>query len=162
MSAAFQEELQSRGIKIMAADAPVNLAVSVTQDPAEYIGVVQIQRKENTETVMETIGPVNGSAAPEPAFSLMLHREFLFSQDSPILDVVLDNDGKHARSLGPQALSWYELQGDQWVLKGSIRLPRHRAPKRSQRGLLGIGIDAASAVFPEETCALSMLPGSQG
>ena len=93
LSAAFQEELQRRGVKILPADATVNLVVSVTQDPAEYIGVVQIQRKESTETVMETIGPVDGPAAPEPAFSLALHREFLFSQETPIFDVVFGRTG---------------------------------------------------------------------
>lgn len=162
LSAAFQEELQRRGVKILPADAAVNLVVSVTQDPAEYIGVVQIQRKESTETVMETIGPVDGPAAPEPAFSLALHREFLFSQEIPILDVVLGKDGKHADVLGVHEVSAYELQGDRWELTVSNRLPRHRAPKRSDRGFLGIGIDSVSAVFPEEICNVSNLPGSKG
>jgi hypothetical protein len=162
LSSAFQEELQRRGVKILPADAAVNLVVSVTQDPAEYIGVVQIQRKESTETVMETVGPVKGPVPPEPAFSLTLHREFLFSQDTPILDVVFDSSAKFAYALGIRELSAYQLRNEQWVFTGSEGLPRHRVPKRSERGYFAIGIDSESAVFPEESCIFSMPPGSRG
>jgi hypothetical protein len=34
--------------------------------------------------------------------------------------------------------------------------------KRNERGYLGVGIDSESAVFPEESCTLSMLPGTKG
>ncbi|MGB7471237.1 MAG: hypothetical protein WBW58_17860, partial [Candidatus Acidiferrum sp.] len=160
-SAAFQQELQQRGAKIVAADAAAKLVVSVTQDPAEYLAVVQIQRGENSETVMETIGPVDGPAAPEPAFSLTLHREFLFSQDGPILDVVLD-DGKHAETLGTEAIRFYELQADQWVLTGSEHLPTHQPAERDERGFIFQGIDSKAAYLSGEVCTLSLLPGTKG
>jgi hypothetical protein len=159
-SAAFQQELQQRGAKIVAADATVKLAVSVTQDPAEYLAVVQIQQAGNNETVMESIGPVDGPAAPEPAFSLTLHREFLFSQDRPILDVVLD-DGKHAEALEAQTVSYYELQSDQWVPTGSERLPTHRAAERGDRGFIFQGIDSKTAYLSDEVCTLSLLSGTK-
>ena len=159
LSAAFREELQRRGVKILPAGAAVNLVVSVTQDPTEYIGVVQIQRKENTETVMETIGLVNGPAAPEPAFSLTLHREFLFSQDSPILDVVLDSDGKHAEVLETQEISSYEWQGDQWALMRSEHLPIHRPPERGERGVILQGVDSQAVYLPGELCRISTVSG---
>lgn len=161
-STAFQEELERRGVKIVLADAVVSLVVSVTQNPTEYIGVVQIQRKENTETVMGPIRLVDAPAAPEPAFGLTLHREFLFSQDTPILDVAFNSYSKDAYVLGIRELGSYELRDEHWVLTGSDRLPRHRVPKRSERGLFGIGIDSESAVFPEEVCTFSMLPGTKG
>jgi hypothetical protein len=160
VSAAFQEELQRRGVKILAADAAANLVVSVTQNPTEYIGVVQIQRKENTETVMETIGLVKGPAAPEPAFSLTLHRELLFSQDDPILDVVLDNDTKHAHALGTQEITSYEWQGGQWVTTGVEHLPIHRSPQRVEQGLYsGVVVDAAAVYLPGEVCGISYVGG---
>lgn len=162
LSAAFQEELQRRGVNILPTDAGVNLVVSVTQDPSGYIAVVQIQHGESTEIVMQTIGPIEGPAAPEPAFSLALRREFLFSQASPILDVVLDKDAKHAQVLGVHEVGAYGLEGNQWEATASNRLPRHRAPKRSDSGFLGIGIDSLSATFPEEICTVSNLPGSKG
>ena len=162
VSAAFQEELQRRSVKILAADTAVSLVVSVTQTPTEYIGVVQIQRKETTETVIETIGLVKGPAAPEPSFSLTLHRELLFSQDSPILDVVLDGDTKHGYVLGAQEITSYEWLGGQWVSGELEHLPIHRPPQRDERGLyFGLVVDAAAVYFPGEVCGITYLDGKR-
>jgi hypothetical protein len=156
VSAAFREELERRGVKILAAAAAVNLVVSVTQNPAEYIGVVQIQRKENTETIMETIGLVRGPAAPEPAFHIALHRELLFSQDSPILDVILDDDSKRAYVLGAQEISSYEWRGEQWVPRGVEHLPANRPAERDGRGFYsGVGIESQAVYLPGELCRSS-------
>jgi len=160
VSAAFQEELQRRGAKILQADAMVSLVVNVTQNPTQYIGVVQIQRKETIETVMDTIGLVNGRSAPEPAFNLVLHKELLFSSDSPILDVVLDPDAKHAYALGVQEISSYEWRGAEWVPAGAEHLPIHRSPVRAEQGLYSsVLADAAAAYLPGELCRISFADG---
>jgi hypothetical protein len=159
ISTAFQGELQRRGVKILAADAAANLMVSITQNPTAYIGVVQIRRKENTETLLETIGLVNGHATPEPAFRLVLHREFLFSSDSPIVDVMLDNDAKHAYALGVQEISSYEWRAEQWMLTRSENLPTHRPLERGGRGLIFQGIDSLTVYFPGELCRVSTVSG---
>ena len=160
VSAAFQEELQRRGVKILPTDAAASLTVSVTQNPTEYIGVVQIQRKESVETVMDTIGLVKGPGAPEPAFRLVLHKELLFSSDGPILDEVLDADGKHAYALGVQEISSFEWLGGQWVTTGIEHLPIHRAPQRAEKGFYsGVLADAAAAYLPGELCRISLLDG---
>jgi hypothetical protein len=160
VSVAFQEELQRRGVKIVPTDAAARLVVSVTQNPTAYIGVVQIQRKETTETVIEAIGLVKGPVASEPSFSLMLHRELLFSQDGPILDVVLDSDAKHAYVLGAQEISSYEWRGQQWVPTGVEHLPLHRPSQRSEQGLYsGVVVDAAAVYLPGELCRISFVDG---
>jgi hypothetical protein len=156
VSAAFQEELQRRGVKILPADAAANIVVSVTQNPTEYIGVVQIQRKETIETVMDTIGLVKGPGAPEPAFSLMLHKELLFSQDSPILDFVLDKDSNHAHALGVQEISSYEWRGEKWMPEGVEHLPTHWPPERAARGAFSdVEVDSHVAYLPGELCRIS-------
>jgi hypothetical protein len=155
LSAAFEEELKRRGIKILPGDAAVNLIVSVTQDPADYIGVVQIQRKENTETVMETLRPVDGAAAPEPAFSLTLHREFLFSQTSPIVDAVVNQKDRRIVALGTQEVYYYELRGGQWMLTSTDPLPVH-GNRRELRGFLEFGIDVERAELPGDICTTSI------
>jgi hypothetical protein len=158
VSAAFQEELQRRGVKILPADAAASLVVSVTQNPTEYIGVVQIQRKESTETVMDTIGLVKGPGVPEPAFSLVLHKELLFSSDNPILDVVLDADAKHAYALGVQEISSYEWRGAEWVPTGVEHLPILRSPERAEQGFYsGALVDATAAYLPGELCRISFV-----
>ncbi len=156
VSTAFREELERRGVKLVDADAAVTLIVSFTQNPTEYLGVVQIQRKENSETILETIGLVKGPAAPEPSFHIALHKELLFSQDSPILDFVLDKDSKHAYALGVQEISSYEWRGEQWLSTGVERLPMHRSPERSARGIFsGTEMDSEAVYFPGELCRRS-------
>ena len=160
VSAAFQEELQRRGAKILLADAAVPLIVSVTQNPTEYICVVQIQRKENPETIMDTLGLVKGPAAPQPAFSIGLHKELLFSQDTPILDVALDSDTKHAYVLGSEEISFYEWRGAEWVLTSSDLLPTHRPAERAGQGLYSrMDVDSQAVYLPGELCRISFLDG---
>jgi hypothetical protein len=158
VSAAFQDELQKHGLKIMASDAATSLIVTVTQNPTAYIGVVEIQRKENPETVMETLGPVRGPSAPELTYSYSLHRELLFSQDEPVLDVVLDDDGKHAAALGTDEVVYYESRDDQWVPTRSERLPLQRDPERELRGFLVLAADLSkTAYLPGELCRAASL-----
>lgn len=162
VSAAFQDELQRRGVKTVPADASLALAVNVTQSPTEYIGVVQIQRKDNPETFLENLGPVRGlteSAAPS---SLELHRELLFVQDTPILDVIFTSNPTRALALGPQEINSYELQSDHWVLKETERLPLHQAPRRSGRGYLATGIDSETAYLPDEVCTMVLQTSAKG
>jgi hypothetical protein len=156
VSTAFREELQRRGVKFVDADAALNLIVSVTQNPTEYLGVVQIHRKENTETILEPIGLVKGPAMPEPAFHIALHRELLFSQDSPILDFVVDKGSKHAYALGVEEISSYEWREEQWMLAGVEHLPTHRPPERAARGSYSnVGIDPQGVYLPGEFCRIS-------
>jgi hypothetical protein len=157
LSATFQEELQRRGAKILSGDAAVSVTLTVTENPTVYMGIVQIRSKENTETVMESLGPVEGAPAAETAYSLILHKDLLFAQDSPILDVILRRDGRHASALGPQEIASYELQSDGWILTGAGRLPVRRSPDREPRGFLYFGIDSAAAYLPGEVCTVSML-----
>jgi hypothetical protein len=154
-SAAFQDELQRRSDKVQSPDGSLSLFVSVTQTPTEYIGVVQIQRKETTQTIMDTIGSVKGPAPSEPSFSIGLHRELLFSQDEPIFDVVLDRETKHAYVLGTQEISFYEWRGEQWVPTGSEHIPTHRPSERDKRGFWAMGVDSQAVYWPGELCRIS-------
>lgn len=143
----------------MPAGAPVSLVLTTTQNPTEYVGVVQIRRKENTEAVIETIGPVKGPAASDAMFTLTLHRELLFSQDSPILDVVFAGDGQLVFALGAEWISSYQWRDERWVRSGIEPLPRRRVPARGEHGFLSLGIDSEEAVFPRETCSISAYGG---
>jgi hypothetical protein len=135
ISAAFEEELQQRGGKIVGADASAAVILSVTQNPSEYLGVVQIRRKEDAQTLMETLGPVKGPAAAELAFSVTLHRELLFAQDSPVLDVVFVGDGQVMLALGPAEIDSYQRRDGNWVRSGVEPLPKSARTKRARLSL---------------------------
>lgn len=157
LSTVFQEELQRRGAKILPGDAAASVVLTVTENSTAYMGIVQIRRKESPESFMEILGPIEGAPVAELTYSLVLHKEFLFSQDVPILDVLLDRDARHASALGPQGITSYELQGDRWILTGTGHLPVHRLSDREPRGFLYFGIDSAAAYLPGELCTVSML-----
>jgi hypothetical protein len=157
LSSAFQEELLRHGARISPADAGAALVLTVTENPHAYIGIVQIRRKESSENVMEVLGPIEGAPAAELTYGLAVHKEFLFSQDTPILDVVLEGDSQHALALEPQGISTYELQGDHWVLTAAGHLPVRRSSDRQPRGFLFFGIDAGTAYLPGEMCNVSIL-----
>jgi hypothetical protein len=155
-STAFQEELQRRGVKIQTGDAAVGLVVRVTQNATEYLGVVRIQRKENIETIIEVIGPVLGPAAPQLTFNYSLRKRLLFSQDNPIMDVVLNDDDERAEALGIGEIYQYELRGGQWLSTGTQRLPSQAKEGRELRGFLGYGLDYQSVQLPGEICVTSI------
>lgn len=157
LSTVFQEELQRRGAKVLPADAAVSVVLTLTESPTAYMGIVQIRRKENSETFIEALGPIEGAPVAELMYSLVLHKEFLFSQDVPILDVVLEKDDRHADALGLQGITSYELQGDRWMLTGAERIPVRRSSDREPRGFLYFGIDSEAAYLPGELCRISLL-----
>lgn len=161
VSAAFADELQRQGIKIASADSGTSVAMTVTQSPTEYLAVAQVQRKDNPETLLEILGPVTGLTEAATPFSLELHRERLFSQDTPILDVFFASDWTTAFVLGPAEIGSYTRQSDHWALTSAERLPRYRAPARSERGFFGFGTDMASAEFPNELCQMYLLPDAK-
>jgi hypothetical protein len=159
LSTVFQEELQRRGARILPRDAAVSVVLTVTENSTAYMGIVQIRRKESPESFMEVLGPIEGAPAAELTYSLVLHKEFLFSQDVPMVDVVLAGDDRHAHALGLEEISSYELHGDRWVLTGTVRLPVQHSPVRELRGFLYFEFDAIAAYFPGEVCRISLMGG---
>lgn len=152
-SSAFQDELQRRGIRISTAEPPVSLVVTVTQTPTEYIAVAQIQRKQDTETVMQTLGKVGSGADPHAVSNAAVRKDLLFSQDEPIFDVALNAESRKATALGPQDITFYEWTTDRWVRVRSEPLPVQLHPQRATRGFLTLGGDgSATALFPGEVC----------
>jgi hypothetical protein len=156
VSTAFQEELQRRGVKIQGEGAAITVIVSVTQNTTDYLGVVRIQRKEGVETVIETIGTVRGPAAPQLTFSYTLHRKLLFSQDNPIMDVVLNDDDERAEALGVGQIYGYELRDGQWLSKDTDHFPTRANGGRDLRGFLGYDIDFQTVHLPGEVCTTSV------
>jgi hypothetical protein len=162
LSAAFQEELQQHGAKVLPADAAASVVLTVTENTSSYLGIVQIRRKENSDTIMEPLGPMEGAPVAELMYKLVLHKEFLFSRDAPMVDVLLAGDDRHAYALGLQEISSYELQGDSWVLTGTVRLSAHPTLAREIRGFLYFEIDTEAAYLSGELCRISPMAGKVG
>jgi len=162
LSAVFHDELQQRGAKVLAADAAASVVLTVTENASSYLGVVQIQRKENSDTIMEPLGPIDGARVAELMYNLVVHKEFLFSQDAPMMDVLLAGDDRHAHTLGPHEINSYELQGDRWVLTETERLFANPSSIRELRGFLYLDNDTEVAYLSREPCRISPIGGKVG
>ena len=158
-STAFQDELQKHSLKIVEAEAAVSIVLIVTQGPTEYFGVAQIQRKETTDTVMETIGLVRGPAPAEQTSNYSLRAQLLFSQDTPIVDVVLSDDGTSAEALGSREIFRYALRDERWAPVEMDPLPVHITEARNPRGFLDHQLDSQAVRFPKEICTSSISTG---
>ena len=84
---AFQDELQRRGVKISPQHATAKIVLTISKRVTDYLGVVQILRGEETETILEPFGRVSDASVVASVLSLQLRKEFLFDQDQPILDI---------------------------------------------------------------------------
>lgn len=161
VAAAFEGELQKRGVLLEGRAAPVTVVLTVSQSPTEYLGVVQIQGKETGEAQMETLGPLSDGAAANTAFSYTLHKELLFSQDQPILDVAFQNGGTQAMVLSAHEIYFYARDGGSWTVTRSQGLPVHAASQPIAPGALEMKEDGSGAAFvPGQVCQLAAPGGT--
>jgi hypothetical protein len=151
----FQEELQTRGVKISHNQSGIKVVFTIASSLNGYMGVAQIERSDGSTTEMEPLGPAVDFSPNEISSGITLHKEFLFAQDWPILDVAFSSDRKSAYALGRQEISAYARKGDQWESAGVERLPVHLPLSRDLRGLLSFGADTNAAYLPGELCRIS-------
>ena len=159
-SSAFEDELQKLGVKFVAADAALSLSLTVTENPTEYLAVLQIQHRDRTETVIEKIGLMKSAGSPQLASAYTLRRQLLFSQDSPMVDVVLIDDARRAEALGTHEIYHFEFSDAQWLPRGTESLSARGKYARELRGFLSYGLDSRSVRFPGEVCSASTSEGS--
>jgi len=154
---AFQDELQRRGVKISPQHATAKIVLTISKRVTDYLGVVQILRGEETETILEPFGRVSDASVVASVLSLQLRKEFLFDQDQPILDIHSADNFKHAMVLGLGEIAAYERKDDNWVLSEVTKLPITKAPVRPLSGSLTMGIDEITARLGGDICVFPML-----
>jgi len=155
LTVVFQEELQRQGAKILPDKAAASVVLRFSQNLSEYLGIAQVQRGDNSETLFASLGTVEGTPTAEPSAVYSVHKELLLSQERPILDAAFGEDEKHIQVLGLQDLSTYELRGDQWKPTGTNRLPVQFAVGRELRGVLSPGTHSETVYAPGKSCQLS-------
>jgi hypothetical protein len=151
----FQEELQTRGLKISQNQGGVKIVFTVASSLNGYMGVVQIERGDTSTTEIEPLGRATALSPAEVSSAITLYKEFLFAQESPIADVAFTSGEKYAVALGRQEIYSYELKGERWESAGFQRLPTHSPMSRELRGLYYFGVDTNTAYLPGELCGIS-------
>lgn len=154
---AFEEELQRRGIKVLPQHSTAKIALTLSKRLTDYLGIVQIVRGENIETIVQSFGRIADAKLGISALPLQLHRDFLFDQDQPILDIHSADNFKHVLVLGPGEIASYELRNETLVLTGNTRLPLGKTQERQLRGTIAMGIDEITTRVAGEICVFPML-----
>jgi hypothetical protein len=160
LRSAFEDELRRRGVRILPQSGAANGTLTISENASSYVGILQLRRGEASETWIEAWEHLPRAYGFQPNAGLTLQRELVFVSDQPILDLVFsEDDPKEVQVLKPTQITWYRREGDHWTPDTTLQLPRSTQIGRDLRGRLSFGLDDMSAVFPTETCNLSIHDG---
>jgi hypothetical protein len=158
-TAAFRKELQDRDIKVVRREEGASVLLTLSENVNGYIGVVRVQREENSVVLMESLTGNVKSGNGQIGTAMGLQKEWMFSQEEPLLDAdVIRYKPKLLYALGKQQIAIYEWKENKWELVNSTVLPRKKNPSRDLRAVVGYSVDATAAVFPGEACRIGMQP----
>jgi hypothetical protein len=157
--AVFLDEMQKHGVKISTSNEGAKLTFTVSGNVTSYLGVAKIERGGAEEIVFEQLGHGMDVMSGEPGPGVVLHREFLMALDTPMLDVSVGEDKKHATVLGQSEITRMELKNDRWEALRREHLSRQAGTYRDMRGSLFYFIDVGFAYFTGETCTNSLNSG---
>lgn len=132
------EQLGLRFVKPEQAAATV--AVVLSENPTSYVWVAQIRQSENeSSAVMVSVPRSGGMAVAHDSMPITLHKTLLWSQDDPILDVVvLEESAAPTRIavLDGKAVSIYRMQNSKWQLEQALAIAHSIPWPRDLRGRL--------------------------
>jgi hypothetical protein len=158
-TAAFQEELQGRDIKVVRREEGASVLLTLSESINGYVGVVRVQRGENSDVLMESMAGNVKSGNGQTGTTMGLQKQLMFSQEEPLLDAdVIRYKPKFLDALGKQQVAIYEWKENKWEIFNSRVLPRKTIPSRDLRAVVGYSVDATAAVFPGEACRAGMEP----
>jgi hypothetical protein len=151
--AAFRDELQRRGVKIVEREEGVTIALTLSESVEGYVGIVRIQKGENSDVMMQQMARRTASVGSQSAETMSLHKELMLAQDAPLVDANVHNYGPiYLDTLSEQQIDSYEWKENKWELVYSKVLQRKRIVARDLRGIVGRSVDAMAALFPGEAC----------
>jgi hypothetical protein len=151
--AAFRDELQRRGVKIVEGEEGVKIALTLSESVEGYVGIVRVQKGENSEVMMQQMAGGAPSVGSQSAATMSLHKELMLAQEAPLVDSNVHNYGPdYLDTLSERQIDSYEWKENKWELVYSKLLPRKRIAARDLRGIVGHSVDAMAALFPGEAC----------
>lgn len=150
--------LEQLGIRFVEPEqSAATITISLSENPASYVWVAQIEQgRANEAVVMVSVPRAGGTAPVHDSMPMSLRRSLLWSQDGPILDVaVLEESGNPTRiaTLDGEKISMYRLQDGKWQREQAAAIPHAKAWPRDLRGRLIPAKDHLLDVYlPGVTC----------
>ena len=136
--------------------APVDVALTISENLRGYLLVVEIRRDSEMAVEMAEFRSVVAAAPPRPAFAF--ERKLLWEQDTPILDVFAMGD--QMLVLDTAGVSRYERNAGKWERAESAAIPSN---VRDPRGRIEVTGESVTVHLPGTTCAgsLKLVPALQ-
>ena len=133
--------LEQLGIRFAEADqAAASVAISLSENATSYVWVAQIRQGEGDPAVaMVSVPRPGGGPAVHDSMPMALRRTLLWTQDDPILDVAVLEEGATPTRivvLDPAKISLYRWQGSQWQTEQVMEIPHAHPWPRDMRGRL--------------------------
>lgn len=133
--------LEQLGIRFAEADqAAASVAISLSENSASYVWVAQIRQGEGDPAVaMVSVPRPGGAPAVHDSMPMALRRTLLWTQDDPILDVAILEEGATPTRivvLDPAKISLYRWQDSKWQTEQVMEIPHVRPWPRDLRGKL--------------------------
>ncbi|MGB8060674.1 MAG: hypothetical protein WCF26_02105 [Candidatus Sulfotelmatobacter sp.] len=133
--------LEQLGIRFVDTDqAAASVAISLSENPTSYVWVAQIRQGESDAAVaMVSVPRPGGAPAVHDSMPMALRRTLLWTQDDPILDVAVLEEGATPTRivvLDPAKVSLYRWQNSKWQAEQVMEIPHSRPWPRDLRGRL--------------------------
>jgi hypothetical protein len=157
----LRSALEAAGLRFVKTEqAAATVTVSLSENPASYVWVAEIQQGAGEPVVVMVSTPrLEGSAAARDAAPLTLRKTLLWTQDDPILDVIVLEETPaptHIAVLSPEKISLYRMQSGKWQTEQELPIVHQRPWPRDLRGRLMSARDHLfDAYLPGVTCSSS-------
>jgi len=137
----LRSALDGLGLRFVKAEqAAATVTISLSENPASYVWVAEIHlgASESAVVMVSTPRP-EGSTAAGDSVPLSLRKIPLWTQEDPILDIAVLEEGgppTHIAVLDPERITLYRLQGGSWQREQVLAITHSRPWPRDLRGRL--------------------------
>jgi hypothetical protein len=158
----LQNHLSAAGVRIVnPASAAGEVKITLSENAPGYVWVAEVQQGAERKIAMVT-APRPPSVAPAPnGPSLAIRKTPLWTQDAPILDLVLITAGNEPYMIVLDAanVSLYRMTGGHWTMAQQFAIPHTGAWPRDLRGRLVAARDHLfDAYLPGVDCSSTATP----
>jgi hypothetical protein len=137
----LRSALESLGIRFVKVEqAAATVVISLSENAASYVWVGEIRQGTGEVAVVMVSAPrAEGLTAIRDSVPLSLRKIPLWTQENPILDVAVLEEGAtptHIAVLDPETASLYRMQGGKWQQEQTLAIVHARPWPRDLRGRL--------------------------
>ena len=155
---AIEQSLRSAGLRFVPEEqAAITLRITLSENAQGYLWVGEIHQGTNEDAVaMVEVPHVESGGAPRPAAAVVVRKQLLWLQATPILDaLVLGGGGSaHLVVLAPDRVGLYKQASGRWEPEQEMEIKHARPWPRDLRGRLAARPDHLfDAYLPGMKCS---------